>query len=161
MHVGIRGPLYSRLDLDESAEMGFAVVHCRDLLRHSIDDIINRVRERLGQRPVYVSLDIDVLDPAFAPGTGTPEAGGMSSAQLLEILRGLDGLNVVGADIVEVAPAYDRAELTGIAAAHAAYELQHRGQHLPLTELRIAQGPHDRHARRGAHQVQPQPPEEA
>jgi guanidinobutyrase / D-arginase len=123
MHVGIRGPLYSRLDLDESAEMGFAVVHCRDLLRHSIDDIINRVRERLGQRPVYVSLDIDVLDPAFAPGTGTPEAGGMSSAQLLEILRGLDGLNVVGADIVEVAPAYDHAELTGIAAAHAAYEL--------------------------------------
>jgi agmatinase len=89
----------------------------------ALRDIINRIRERLGQRPVYVSVDIDVLDPAFAPGTGTPEAGGMSSAQLFEILRGLDGLNVVGADIVEVAPAYDHAELTGVAAAHAAYEV--------------------------------------
>ncbi|KQV77130.1 agmatinase [Aeromicrobium sp. Root344] len=123
MHVGIRGPLYGGLDLEESARMGFSVIHCRDLLRHSIDDIIDRMRERLGQRPVYVSLDIDVLDPAFAPGTGTPEAGGMSSAQLLEILRGLEGLNVVGVDIVEVSPAYDHAEITGVAAAHVAYEL--------------------------------------
>ena len=64
-----------------------------------------------------------MLDPAFAPGTGTPEAGGLSSAQLLEVLRGLAGLDVVGADIVEVAPAYDHAEITGIAAAHTAYEL--------------------------------------
>lgn len=81
------------------------------------------MRTRLGDRPVYVSLDIDVLDPAYAPGTGTPEAGGLSSLQLLELLRGLEGLNVVGADIVEVAPAYDHAEITGIAAAHMAYEL--------------------------------------
>jgi agmatinase len=123
VHVGLRGPLYSRLDLDESEQLGFAAVHCRDFVRSPIDDIIERVRTRLGDRPVYVSLDIDVLDPAYAPGTGTPEAGGMSSAQLLEVLRGLDGLNVVGADIVEVAPAYDHAEITGIAAAHMAYEL--------------------------------------
>jgi agmatinase len=123
VHVGLRGPLYARLDLDESEQLGFAAVHCRDFVRSPIDDIIDRVRARLGNRPVYVSLDIDVLDPAFAPGTGTPEAGGLSSAQLLEVLRGLAGLNVVGADVVEVAPAYDHAEITGIAAAHAAYEL--------------------------------------
>jgi agmatinase len=123
VHVGIRGPLYGRLDLAESERLGFAAVHCRDFLRHPLDEIIERVRARLGDRPVYVSLDIDVLDPAFAPGTGTPEAGGLSSAQLLEVLRGLAGLRVVGADVVEVAPAYDHAEVTGIAAAHAAYEL--------------------------------------
>ena len=64
-----------------------------------------------------------MLDPAFAPGTGTPEAGGLTSAQLLEVLRGLDGLDVVGADVVEVSPAYDHAELTGVAAAHVAYDL--------------------------------------
>jgi agmatinase len=122
-HVGIRGPLYSRLDLDESEKLGFSAVHSRDFVRSPIDDIINRIRNRLGDRPVYVSLDIDVLDPAYAPGTGTPEAGGLSSAQLLEVLRGLDGLNVVGADVVEVAPAYDHAEITGVAAAHAVYEL--------------------------------------
>ncbi len=122
-HVGIRGPLYARLDLDESEKLGFAAVHCRDFARQPLDEIIERVRTRLGDRPVYVSLDIDVLDPAFAPGTGTPEAGGLSSMQLLEVLRGLDGLNVVGADVVEVSPAYDHAEITGIAAAHVVYEL--------------------------------------
>ena len=123
VHVGLRGPLYSDLDLDESEQLGFAAVHCRDFVRSPIDDILERIRTRLGDRPVYVSVDIDVLDPAYAPGTGTPEAGGMSSAQLLEVLRGLTGLDVVGADIVEVAPAYDHAEITGIAAAHVAYEL--------------------------------------
>ena len=81
------------------------------------------MRERLGDRPVYVSVDIDVLDPAHAPGTGTPEAGGMSSRELLGVLRGLVGSNVVSADIVEVSPAYDHAEITGIAASHVAYEL--------------------------------------
>ncbi|WP_026316525.1 agmatinase [Actinokineospora enzanensis] len=123
VHVGIRGPLYSRLDLDESEQLGFTAVHARDFARSPIDDIINRVRARLGDRPVYVSVDIDVLDPGFAPGTGTPEAGGLSSRELLEILRGLRGLNVIGADVVEVAPAYDHAEITGIAAAHVLYEL--------------------------------------
>ena len=78
---------------------------------------------RVGDRPAYVSVDIDVLDPAFAPGTGTPEAGGMTSRELLAVLRGFSTFNLVGADIVEVAPAYDHAEITGIAAAHAAYEL--------------------------------------
>ncbi len=131
MHIGLRGPLYSHVDLDESARMGFAAIHSRDFARKSLDELINRMRDRLGARPVYVSLDIDVLDPAHAPGTGTPEAGGLSSRELLEMLRGLEGMNIVGMDIVEVSPAYDHAELTGIAAAHAAYEMlsvipQHR-----------------------------------
>ncbi|RKT55751.1 agmatinase [Saccharothrix australiensis] len=123
VHVGIRGPLYSRLDLAESARLGFTAVHARDFARTPLDDVVERVRARLGDRPVYVSVDIDVLDPGFAPGTGTPEAGGLSSRELLEVLRGLAGLNVVGADVVEVAPAYDHAEITGIAAAHVIYEL--------------------------------------
>ncbi|WP_242907767.1 agmatinase [Actinomadura terrae] len=122
-HVGIRGPLYSRLDLEESERLGFTAVHARDFARQPLDTVIERVRARLGNRPVYVSIDIDVLDPAHAPGTGTPEAGGLSSRELLEVLRGLAGLNLVGADVVEVAPAYDHAEITGIAAAHVVYDL--------------------------------------
>jgi len=77
----------------------------------------------VGEGPVYLSIDIDVLDPAFAPGTGTPEAGGLSSRELLQVLRGLKGLRLASADLVEVAPAYDHAEVTGIAAAHLVYEL--------------------------------------
>ena len=74
-------------------------------------------------RPLYVSIDIDVLDPAHAPGTGTPEAGGITSRELLEIIRGFRGMNLIGADVVEVAPAYDHAEITGVAGSHVAYEL--------------------------------------
>jgi agmatinase len=81
------------------------------------------LRQRIGARPLYVSIDIDVLDPAHAPGTGTPEAGGMTSRELLEIVRGLRGLNLVGADVVEVAPAYDHADITSVAASHVAYDL--------------------------------------
>jgi agmatinase len=77
----------------------------------------------VGDNPLYLSIDIDVLDPAHAPGTGTPEAGGLTSRELLGILRGLAGLRLVGADVVEVAPAYDHAEVTTVAAAHVCYEL--------------------------------------
>ena len=122
LHVGIRGPLYSARDLPDSADLGFATIHCVEFER-GVADAAERMRERLGDRPVYVSVDIDVLDPAHAPGTGTPEAGGLSSRELLALLRHLEGANVVGADIVEVAPAYDHAEITGIAAAHVGYEL--------------------------------------
>ena len=123
MHVGIRGPLYDRTDLPESADLGFHTVHSSELDDLGVAGTIERVRARLGDRPVYVSVDIDVLDPSHAPGTGTPEAGGMSSRELLGILRGLRGLDIVSADVVEVSPAYDHAEITGIAAAHVAYEL--------------------------------------
>jgi agmatinase len=86
-------------------------------------EVASRIRTRLADAPVYVSIDIDVLDPAFAPGTGTPEAGGMTSRELLGILRGLAGVHLVAADIVEVAPPYDHAEITAVAASHVAYEL--------------------------------------
>ncbi|CAB4596180.1 unannotated protein [freshwater metagenome] len=85
--------------------------------------MITAMLKRVGDRPTYVSIDIDVLDPAFAPGTGTPEAGGLSSRELLRMVRALDATNLIGADIVEVSPAYDHAQITGIAAAHLAYEL--------------------------------------
>ena len=122
-HIGIRGPLYSREDLTSDAALGFGIVTTRDLARRGVDAVIEQMRDRIGDRPLYVSVDIDVLDPAHAPGTGTPEAGGLSSRELLELLRGLDGLHLIGADVVEVAPAYDHAEITSIAAAHIAYEL--------------------------------------
>lgn len=122
-HVGIRGSLYAPSDFAEDAELGFRIVHCREFQRRPIDDIIEQLRRTVGENPLYVSVDIDVLDPAHAPATGTPEAGGMTSRELLEILRGFDGLNLIGADIVEVAPAYDHAEITGIAAANLAYEV--------------------------------------
>ncbi len=122
MHVGIRGPLYDKRDLPDTADLGFDTIHCVEF-ENGVDAAAERMRERLGDRPVYLSVDIDVLDPAHAPGTGTPEAGGMTSRELLAMLRALAGAQVIGADIVEVAPAYDHAEITGIAAAHVAYEI--------------------------------------
>src|ERR1700712_1520423 len=122
-HVGIRGPLYSKQDLEDDAVLGFQVIRSDDYEFDGVKSIVDRMRARLDGGPVYVSVDIDVLDPSHAPGTGKPEAGGMTSRELLNTLRGLVGLNVVGADIVEVAPAYDHAEITGIAAAHVGYEL--------------------------------------
>jgi guanidinobutyrase / D-arginase len=122
-HVGTRGPLYGKKDLEDDRRFGFGIVTSSDVYYQGVAEIVDKLRQRLGNRPVYVSIDIDVLDPAHAPGTGTPEAGGMTSRELLEILRGFRGLNIIGADVVEVAPAYDHAEITGVAAAHVAYDL--------------------------------------
>jgi agmatinase len=122
-HVGIRGPLYAATDLLEDRGLGFATISTVDVARHGVDQAVDRVRARVGERPVYVSIDIDVLDPAHAPGTGTPEPGGLTTRELQQVLRGFDGLNLVGADVVEVAPAYDHAEITTLAAANVAYEL--------------------------------------
>jgi agmatinase len=123
IHVGIRGPLYDAVDLDADSKFGFQVLPATDLEALGTPGVIERIASRVGDRPVYVSVDIDVLDPAFAPGTGTPEAGGFTSRELLAVLRGMSGLRLVGVDVVEVAPAYDHAEVTGIAAAHVIYEL--------------------------------------
>jgi agmatinase len=122
-HVGIRGPLFSPDDLVDDAGFGFAIVSAMDVLDDGRRATAERIRERVGDAPMYVSIDIDVLDPGFAPGTGTPEAGGITNRELLGILRGLAGANLVGADIVEVSPPYDQAEITAVAASHAAYEL--------------------------------------
>ena len=122
-HVGIRGPLYSKQDLTDDARMGFGIVTSMDVMNQGVPAVVQALRERVGGRPLYVSIDIDCLDPAHAPGTGTPEAGGMTSRELLAILRGLDGCNLVSADVVEVSPAYDHADITAVAASHVAYEL--------------------------------------
>ncbi|XVV01677.1 agmatinase [Actinosynnema sp. CA-248983] len=122
-HVGTRGPLYGRADLDEDTRLGFGIVTAADVMRRGVDEVAQALRERVGDRPLYVSIDIDVLDPAHAPGTGTPEAGGLTSRELLEVLRGLAGCDLVSADVVEVAPAYDHADITSIAASHVAYDL--------------------------------------
>lgn len=123
MHLGTRGGLYGAADMDDDRALGFATVRCEEFDLIGIRGVVERLHARVGERPVYVSVDIDVLDPAFAPGTGTPEPGGLTSRELLTILRATAGLNVVGADIVEVSPAYDHAEITGIAAAHVGYEI--------------------------------------
>ena len=122
-HVGIRGPLYGRGDLVDDARMGFGIVTAMDVLDQGVAEVVRGLRTRIGNRPLYVSIDIDVLDPAHAPGTGTPEAGGLTSRELLAILRGLRGAHLVSADVVEVSPPYDHAEMTTVAASHVAYEL--------------------------------------
>ena len=123
MHVGIRGSKYGPEDLEEDAAFGFRVLGTWDIERIGIDGYVERIRERIADVPLYLSIDIDVLDPSCAPATGTPEVGGFTTRELLGILRGLRDVRLVGADVVEVAPAYDHAEITSIAAAHVAYEL--------------------------------------
>jgi agmatinase len=123
MHIGIRGPIYAPSDYTRDAELGFTMITCDDLQRIGVDETAQRIRQRVGGRPMYLSIDIDVLDPAHAPGTGTPEVAGMTSRELLMILRGLAGMNLVSGDVVEVAPAYDHAEITSLAAATVVYEL--------------------------------------
>jgi agmatinase len=122
-HVGTRGPLYSATDLEDDDRMKFWRVSSAEVGERGVADVVASLRHRIGGAPVYISVDIDVLDPAHAPGTGTPEAGGLTSRELLALLRGLDGLNLVGGDVVEVSPSYDHAELTALAAAHVAYDL--------------------------------------
>ena len=122
-HVGTRGPLYGKRDLEDDRRFGFGILTSSDMFRQGVDEVVAKLRDRMGNRPLYVSVDIDVLDPAHAPGTGTPEAGGLTSRELLEVLRGLRGMNLVGADVVEVAPAYDHADITAVAASHVAYDL--------------------------------------
>jgi agmatinase len=123
LHVGIRGSVYGDVDLIEDAHLGFHVVSAPEVDQIGVSGVVERIRQRVGERPVYVSVDIDVLDPGLAPGTGTPEAGGLTSRELLTMLRTFASLNLVGADVVEVSPAYDHAQVTGIAAAHVGYEL--------------------------------------
>lgn len=123
VHVGIRGGLYSNTDMEDDKALGFMGIRAHEIHLEGVETTIERIKSRVLNRPVYLSVDIDVLDPAFAPGTGTPEPGGLASWQLIHIIRSLQGLHVVGGDIMEVAPAYDHSEITGFAAAHIGYEL--------------------------------------
>ena len=89
----------------------------------SVDEIVSRIKQTVGDKPVYLTFDIDCLDPAFAPGTGTPVCGGLNSDKILKIIRGLQGVNMVGMDVVEVSPAYDQSDITALAGATIALEL--------------------------------------
>ncbi|THX81925.1 Arginase/deacetylase [Aureobasidium pullulans] len=127
IHAGLRTRLTgtSFQDYENDVQQGFMQIEIDDIDRWGVEGIAERILTRVGTEvPVYLSIDVDVLDVAFAPGTGTPEAGGWSTRELIRILRGIDGLNVVGADVVEVAPAYDGVgEPTAIAAAQIVYEV--------------------------------------
>ena len=122
IQVGIRGPISEAADITETEEMGVNIQTIEKVLDGGIPAAIDEIHKTIGDRPVYVSLDIDAVDPAFAPGTGTPEVGGLSSYQILQLVRGLQGLNIVGFDLVEVSPPYDHSEITSILAANLAFE---------------------------------------
>ena len=122
-HIGIRGPIYSNQDLIDDERFGFSIMRSEDVDGYGTAEIGDRIRRRAGSQPIYLSIDIDVLDPAFAPGTGTPEIGGLTSRELLRMVRSLPQDQLVASDIVEVAPAYDHAEVTSLAAATLGYEI--------------------------------------
>ena len=122
-HVGTRGGVYDPSELDDDRRAGFEIIRSEEFAERTADSIAEQIVRRVGDAPVYISVDIDVLDPAHAPGTGTPEVAGLSTRELFAVLRRLRGLDIVGADVVEVAPAYDHAGVTGLAAAHTAWEL--------------------------------------
>ncbi|KAL4062496.1 arginase family-domain-containing protein [Scleroderma citrinum] len=123
-HGAIRTTLSGPADYANDDNSGFQRIEAREIDTIGTEGIIKKIRETVGDRPVYLSIDIDSIDPAFAPATGTPETGGWSTRELRTILRGLDGLYIVSADIVEVAPAYDtNAELTTMAAADVLFEV--------------------------------------
>jgi len=118
VHAGIRAPVMSRnKDLQNDARCGFELIKAREIDLIGIKGVIDRIKARVGNSKVYISVDIDVLDPAFAPATGTAEPGGWSTRELLTILDGLSGLEVVGGDVVEVAPIYDNPGETTVLAA--------------------------------------------
>jgi len=125
-HVGIRATTYSYQDFVDSDSMGIATLTAEDVHNRGVLDCLNYVRQRYEEKaqgaPIYLSIDIDVLDPSVAPGTGTPEFGGLLAHQLLQFVRGFKGLPIVGADVVEIAPAYDHAGITAMAAANLVLE---------------------------------------
>ncbi|KAI1133296.1 arginase family-domain-containing protein [Nemania abortiva] len=125
IHAGIRTTLSGPSDYENDGYCGFEIIEAREIDTIGTAGIIKKIVDRVGtEKPVYLSLDIDTLDPAFAPATGTPETGGWSTRELRTILRGLENVNLIAADIVEVAPAYDtNAEHTTMAAADALYEI--------------------------------------
>jgi len=123
IQIGLRGTGYADDDFDWPRQQGFRVVQAEECWHKSMTPLMAEVREQMGSGPVYLSYDIDSLDPAYAPGTGTLEIGGLTTVQALEIIRGLKGLNLVGCDLVEVSPPYDQAGTTALVAANLLYEM--------------------------------------
>jgi agmatinase len=120
----MRGSVYAASDLGMARELGFTVIESEELRALGSERYGELVKDKVRERPVFLSFDIDFLDPAFAPGTGTPEVAGFSSAEALAFLRSLRGINLAGCDVVEVAPAYDGAgQPTALVAANIVFEL--------------------------------------
>ncbi|CAN2388009.1 agmatinase activity [Pristimantis euphronides] len=123
VQIGIRGSSYSPEPYKFCREQGFRVVLAEDCWFKSLVPLMSEVRQQMGDKPVYLTFDIDGIDPSFAPGTGTPEIGGLTTQQALEIIRGCRGLNLVGCDLVEVAPVYDQSGNTALTAANLLFEM--------------------------------------
>ena len=121
--IGLRGTGYAAGDFDWSRNQGFRVVEAHECWHKSLNSLMKEIRTQVGDGPAYISFDIDGLDPSFAPGTGTPEVGGLTTPQGLEIIRGCQGLNIVGADLVEVSPPYDPSGNTALLGANLLYEM--------------------------------------
>lgn len=121
--VGIRGPVSDPEGYDQARALGAKILTIEECFSMGTAAIIEAIRSQVGDRQVYVTLDIDALDPAYAPGTGTPEVGGFNSFQMLQLVRGLEGLNIIGCDLVEVNPLYDHGAITSILAANLLFEL--------------------------------------
>jgi guanidinobutyrase len=121
--IGLRGTGYAPDDFDWGRRQGFTVVPAEECWHRSLAPLMGQVRAKLGDAPVYLSYDIDSLDPAYAPGTGTVEIGGLTTIQALEIVRGCAGLNLVGGDLVEVSPPYDPSGNTALIGANLPYEM--------------------------------------
>ncbi|MGD8505854.1 MAG: agmatinase [Candidatus Bathyarchaeota archaeon] len=122
IQVGMRGSIYQKDSITAAESLGFEVMTSTEAYEIGIDKLVHRIRERVRDANVFLTFDIDFVDPAYAPGTGTPEVGGFTSREALQLIRGLKGLNLVGFDIVEVLPQYDREQITAILAANIVYE---------------------------------------
>ncbi|MDL1895121.1 agmatinase [Anaerolineae bacterium CFX7] len=123
LQVGIRGPLFSERDMDDVRALGIEILPMDAIVDFTVAQIAAAIHARVDRAPVFLTFDVDGVDPAFTPGTGTPEIGGFTSQQMIALLHRLRGLNLVGADIVEVAPAYDNAGITALFAARVGYEV--------------------------------------
>lgn len=121
VQIGIRGPLSGENDYADATALGARTITIHEVMEKGIAEILKEVHECL-KGPVYVTVDIDSADPAFAPGTGTPEVGGLTSYQLLQLVRGLQGLNLIGFDLVEVSPPFDHGDITAILASNIVFE---------------------------------------
>lgn len=122
LQIGIRGPTAGPQDYQDARVLGAQLITIDEAFTLGSERLVARIQQTIGMRPVYVTLDIDAVDPAFAPGTGTPEVGGFSSYQMLQLVRGLKGLDCVGFDIVEVSPPFDGQQITSILASNLAFE---------------------------------------
>ena len=121
--IGLRGSGYSAEDFDWPRQQGFSVVQAHEVWYQSLSPLMEKIRSAIGDTPCYLSFDIDGIDPAYAGGTGTPEVGGLSVPQALEIIRGCRGLNLVGCDLVEVSPPYDPTGNTALLGANLLFEM--------------------------------------